>query len=1263
MTDLSSTFEQSIRTAVAQGRAELTRLDSLADAVAENIARSRRYEPNPSDSSSQLDELLRGFMRDLRRHLDHERDALSSFNIVFFGRTGAGKSTLMSAFGGLDGGYVSPGASDWTTGVHHVQWHDCRLFDTPGINGWGRTESRENLEATARRAVETADIVLLCFDSQNQQAMEFVKISSWIRNYGKPAVAVLNVRNSRWRHPALVPDDQRQHLSDSVRQHADNIRTELAQIGLGSTPLVAIQSRRALFARATTPFRGPAPESFQHERDEFGIEYLARWSNIRTLEQLLTTAIQSGASDIRLSALREDVRERCREASHTLATMADDFVSDARRLEDGIESILAVIGYPTASERENHLKSSAAGSDFLDTLENLQGHAFNSLGKGSLDRFVRHQAASHLAAQRRHSNTQAQLKIAEAFDTKQTIDEAAFRAAVFNEQAIDSAITDAWGARGEFLIRELEVTAEQDFEQDLSSLLNTTSFVGIGGEHTAGDILRGAGIAVGLAGVAVPFAVANFWNPAGWAVGLAAVGVGIAGQVQQHFGKKMKVDAQKKANEARAQAIADATDAVEKTYDAYEEAIVVSSRAASWGSLAPIISESLRESIALRNAHQRALHLAKQLTEQAESITTTHAVGGILTRAQSVMAESSAELRTLLLGEDWIRSDHRHEAERELDEAVLITYLDRAAEARSALRTAFTKAWTCPSPDAIRLWAEELDDASLNDSSLLEVAKEMRRVARHKPSFAVLGDYNSGKTSLIRRILLEAGDLADQDGLEILARPATATEQRYEFPRLELIDTPGLQSRNTSHDDRAFAAITESSLTFVVVHVNLLVGNTAVVEEIATGSSMVAAKADRLIFLINRSDELGADPLLEPHAFLNLQNRKKEELIAALAAKSITIEEASIHCVAADPFGLVGNSEGVTADDFEANRVWDGTDSLIGAITDLSDSSLAAGSLIAGFDTAVTLLKRRRNFLRTELDAYTKTIQKRASAIATLAAAEADAAVLHKSLSENAERLAGTAVLNAATELYQVAVGDNAGLDRVANSWTEDPRLRSAIDRYAAAAEKELLSWQEEHASMIEREFRGIDSLNDATAASDFSSNRATGTVDGIIGGAGNVAEHAAKAAKILGNRDAVYAIGKQFGHKFKPWGAVKGGARVAKFGVVLGAVAAAADAKGMLDDSKKSETHRNNLDAATQMIEDQATQLVVQITEGDKGSGPIGFLDGVRKEVRSLIERTAAEEAELIALRDATAFKNGIADRLVSSALQLQTAFQDEEM
>ncbi len=296
-----------MRTAVEQGRAELAHLDELTDDLAD------AFVPAVSGSIPRLGTFAREFPAELKRHLDRERAALGSFNIAFFGRTGAGKSTLLSAFGRLDGAYVSPGDSDWTTEVRPIEWRDCRLFDTPGINGWGRTENRADLEAKARKAVEIADIVLLCFDTQAQQEMEFTKIAAWIRDHGKPAVAVLNVRNPHWRHPAVASAAGGRNSTAAVRQHHDNVRTHLATIGLPGTPIVAIHSQRALFARATTPFRGPDDlrDSLDVARERFGIAYLDRWSNFEALERLIIASIEEGGADLRLTALREDIRSRC----------------------------------------------------------------------------------------------------------------------------------------------------------------------------------------------------------------------------------------------------------------------------------------------------------------------------------------------------------------------------------------------------------------------------------------------------------------------------------------------------------------------------------------------------------------------------------------------------------------------------------------------------------------------------------------------------------------------------------------------------------------------------------------------------------------------------------------------------------------------------------------------------------------------------------------------------------------------------------------
>src|SRR3546814_5198260 len=110
--------------------------------------------------------------------------------------------------------------------------------------------SRAKLETRAETAVADADVVILCFDTQSQQAGEFSKIAEWVSRYGKPVVAVLNSRNPRWRAPTKMGrQSARRDLSRTVQEHVGNIRDELAKIGLPTVPIVAIHTKRASFAR------------------------------------------------------------------------------------------------------------------------------------------------------------------------------------------------------------------------------------------------------------------------------------------------------------------------------------------------------------------------------------------------------------------------------------------------------------------------------------------------------------------------------------------------------------------------------------------------------------------------------------------------------------------------------------------------------------------------------------------------------------------------------------------------------------------------------------------------------------------------------------------------------------------------------------------------------------------------------------------------------------------------------------------------------
>jgi predicted GTPase len=183
--------------------------------------------------------------QEIQRLFKRQRDSLGTVNLVFFGRTGAGKSSLIEALTHGDGESVSRGESDWTVEVRPVAWCGCRLLDTPGINGWGRTEDRSSLERHARKAVEIADIVLLCFDSQSQQEMEFKKVAEWIQAYGKPVIAVLNCRNQHWRLPPREElASQRKSQSQAVHQHEGNIRDGLTNLGLRTGASITVGSSK-----------------------------------------------------------------------------------------------------------------------------------------------------------------------------------------------------------------------------------------------------------------------------------------------------------------------------------------------------------------------------------------------------------------------------------------------------------------------------------------------------------------------------------------------------------------------------------------------------------------------------------------------------------------------------------------------------------------------------------------------------------------------------------------------------------------------------------------------------------------------------------------------------------------------------------------------------------------------------------------------------------------------------------------------------------
>ena len=289
------------------------------------------------------------------------------------------------------------------------------------------------------------------------------------------------------------------------------------------------------------------------------------------------------------------------------------------------------------------------------------------------------------------------------------------------------------------------------------------------------------------------------------------------------------------------------------------------------------------------------------------------------------------------------------------------------------------------------------------------------------------------------------------------------------------------------------------------------------------------------------------------------------------------------------------------------------------AIADLPDNQLASATLAGAFDTAITGLKRHWLRLQRTNDTAAEELRALEPIIAAVQAALDDAAVLGASLREEVRRIVDRHASTAKSRIHEIDRDDSKKLKELVESWFAEPDFEVSLNRFLTEAKERLDSWQSEHASAIERESRAAEFQLSHKVADEFQV-QGDPLYEDAAEVAGMVVAAAAPLVKAFGNRDAVYAIGKTFGHKFKPWGAVKGGAKVAKAGAVLAVVGAAVDAAVMVNDAIKADDHKDTQSAAAQAVDEYAAVLIDTIVQGEDGSGPLGYLEQRTTELESLL-------------------------------------------
>ena len=113
--------------------------------------------------------------------------------------------------------------------------------------------------------------------------------------------------------------------------------------------------------------------------------------------------------------------------------------------------------------------------------------------------------------------------------------------------------------------------------------------------------------------------------------------------------------------------------------------------------------------------------------------------------------------------------------------------------------------------------------------------------------------------------------------------------------------------------------------------------------------------------------------------------------------------------------------------------------------------------------------------------------------------------------------------------------------------------------------------------------------------------------------------------------RDIVYTIGKMFGVKFRPWGAVNLASKIARFGAVLSAAALVFDVLDVF----YAEQRLQKADQARRDIADKLRQSIdivaTHISEGDDNEpGVLRYLDACRVELEKFDTELSENRKEL---------------------------------
>ena len=345
----------------------------------------------------------------------------------------------------------------------------------------------------------------------------------------------------------------------------------------------------------------------------------------------------------------------------------------------------------------------------------------------------------------------------------------------------------------------------------------------------------------------------------------------------------------------------------------------------------------------------------------------------------------------------------------------------------------------------------------------------------------IFGAYDAGKSTLLKRLLVDAGTRVP-DWLTISGRRETFELRSVRSEGIVFLDTPGLSGGNDHHEEISLDAMKLADAYLWVLPPQLVTANRQVFLDFVSGrhfngSLPESIVADATTAVVARMDEAGIDPADNPEGFQELAARKTAEFRSLLGAGGIEADLRSIHCVAADAYQMVGSNPAPERELYDHGREWDGINALADSLSSLCAERrrlrAAAGARFVveiacdardKLRTAITADEHTREACANEIEHHRR-IEQRLNALARQAQAEFRRRVEEELLH------AGRSVLDSVGKTLEES------LSRVVDEWSE----KSLADYHKLAEEVAF----EEQERMARPSMAGVRGLYEDAGAED----------------------------------------------------------------------------------------------------------------------------------------------------------------------------------